>query len=68
MKILLITDQYPLEILAISIMMQELAEYLSGKGHYVTVITSMPQPELVEHEAEINIHTENVENSESDKS
>ena len=44
-------------------MMQELAEYLSGKGHYVTVITSMPQPELVEHEAEINIHTENVENS-----
>jgi len=46
MNILLITDQYPPEIRAISFMMQELTEYLSGKGHYVTVITSMPQPEL----------------------
>ena len=55
MNILLITDQYPPEIRAISFMMQELAEFFADKGHIVTVITSMPQPELVENEADINI-------------
>ena len=62
MRILLITDQYPPEIRAISFMMLELAEYLSGKGHYVIVITSMPQPELVENGAKINIPTLDVKN------
>ena len=55
--------QYPPEIRAISFMMKELAEYLSGKGHVVTVVTSMPQPELVENEAKIDMQTVDFENS-----
>jgi len=62
MNILLITDQYPPEIRAISFMMQELAEFFADKGHIVTVITSMPQPELVENQAKINIPTLDVQN------
>ena len=62
MNILLITGQYPPEIRAISFMIQELAEHFSGKGHDVTVITSMPQPELVVNEIDIKTPLVDIEN------
>ena len=61
MKILLITDQYPPEIRAISFMMQELAEYFTEKGNVVTVITSMPL-NIIEKDGYINVPKKEVKN------
>lgn len=48
MNILLITDSYPPEVRSASLMMYELARGLTGQGHKVSVITSMPKYNLVE--------------------
>jgi len=46
MHILLITITYPPEIRAISLMMREVAEELTLRGHKVTVATSQPRDNL----------------------
>lgn len=46
MKILIVTVTYPPEIRAISLMMQELADELSIRGHDVSVVTSWPSMNL----------------------
>jgi colanic acid biosynthesis glycosyl transferase WcaI len=46
MRILLVTICYPPEIRSISIMMRELADSLSARGHEVCVLTSWPQYNL----------------------
>lgn len=47
MHILLITITYPPEIRAISLMMREIAEELTLRGHKATVITSAPRDDLM---------------------
>jgi glycosyltransferase involved in cell wall biosynthesis len=47
MKILIVTITYPPEIRAISLMMQELADELSIRGHDVIVVTSWPSMNLL---------------------
>src|SRR3989338_3553456 len=51
MHILLLTDQYPPEVRAISLMIQELAEGLALKKHEVTVVASYPRPSLLDEGA-----------------
>jgi len=46
MHILLITVTYPPEIRSISLMMQEVAEELTLRGHNVTIVTSQPKYNL----------------------
>ena len=62
MKILLVTDPYPPEIRAISKMMQELAEFLYKNGNSITVLTSMPQLNLIDRKAENDLPINRVEN------
>jgi len=47
MHILLITITYPPEIRAISLMMREIAEELTLRGHKATVVTSEPRGDLM---------------------
>lgn len=47
MHILLVTITYPPEIRAISLMMREIAEELTLRGHKVTVVTSEPRDDLM---------------------
>ena len=42
MKVLLLTQYYPPEPLATSLKMAEMAEYLTERGHQVTVVTGFP--------------------------
>lgn len=46
MKILLVTDSYPPEIRSASHLMEDLASFLVGNGHHVTVVTSWPKYNL----------------------
>lgn len=46
MKILLVTDSYPPEIRSASHLMEDLALFLVGNGHDVTVVTSWPKYNL----------------------
>ena len=46
MKILIVTIYYPPVISSLSLMMQEVAESLSRKGHNVTVVTAKPHSDL----------------------
>ena len=62
MNILLVTDPYPPEIRAISVMMQELAEFLYKKGYSIKVLTTMPQHKLIEKRTEADLPIHRVEN------
>ena len=62
MNILLVTDPYPPEIRAISVMMQELAEFLYKNGNSITVLTSMPQLKLIDSTTKADLPKHRVEN------
>jgi len=62
LNILLVTDPYPPEIRAISIMMQELAEFLYKDGNSIKVLTSMPQLNLIDMKTKIDLPIHRVEN------
>ena len=62
MNILLVTDPYPPEIRAISIMMQELAEFLHKNGNSIKVLTSMPQLNLTDMKTKVDLPIHRVEN------
>jgi len=62
LNILLVTDPYPPEIRAISVMMQELAEFLYKNGNSITVLTSMPQLKLIDSTTKADLPKHRVEN------
>lgn len=51
MKVLLISVQYPPEIGSASKLIQELALTLAGRGHEVTILTTMPRYKLGEEDS-----------------
>ena len=55
MRILIVTIYYPPVISSLSIMMQEVAEDLSIKGHDVTIATAKPQKDLSVTKDQLNI-------------
>jgi glycosyltransferase involved in cell wall biosynthesis len=63
MNVILVSDAYPPEIRAISIMVKELAEELTARGHYVTVVTCWPRYNLAEEERHLILSNLSFENN-----
>lgn len=61
MNILLVTDSYPPEIRSASHLMLELAEELNHRGHQVTVITTWPEYNLDQDQAQKSFNELEVE-------
>lgn len=61
MNILLITDPYPPQLYSISLMMQQLAEELTGGGNKVTVTTPWPRNNLTSEDKEIKYNEFSME-------
>jgi colanic acid biosynthesis glycosyl transferase WcaI len=61
MNILLITDPYPPQLYSISLMMKQLAEELTVRGHNVTVVTPWPRNNLTSEDRKVKYKEFSIE-------